>query len=91
MSFWGDLVNTIEQAIIANPAGVSNPSPAAGTGVSAVKDASTGQLTAFLGAWAMLTDGKFWRSLGWLLLGVVMMLMAARLWVGIPSVPGVRL
>jgi hypothetical protein len=87
VSFWGDLVNTIEQAIIANPAGVSNPSPAAGTGVSAVKDASTGQLTAFLGAWAMLTDGKFWRSLGWLLLGVLLMILGALSYIGMGRNP----
>lgn len=82
MSFWGDLTGVIEQMVAGNAAGVSNPS---GPAVAAVKDASTGQLYGFLGAVAELTDGKFWRSLGWLLLGVVLMLLGAILWAG-PSV-----
>jgi hypothetical protein len=79
MSFWSDLVGTIEQIVIGNPAGVSAPG---GPAVSAVKDASTGQLFGFLGAWAELTDGKLWRSLGWLLLGVALMFLGVLWWIG---------
>jgi hypothetical protein len=84
MSFWSDLVGTIEQIVIGNPAGVSAPG---GPAVGAVKDASTGQLFGFLGAWAELTDGKMWRSLGWLLLGVVLMLLGAASYIGMQKNP----
>jgi hypothetical protein len=84
MSFWSDLVGTIEQIVIGNPAGVSAPG---GPAVSAVKDASTGQLFGFLGAWAELTDGKLWRSLGWLLLGIVLMLLGAASYIGMQKNP----
>jgi hypothetical protein len=79
MSFWSDLVGTIEQVVIGNPAGVSNPS---GPAVGAVGAASTGQLDAILGIWTELRDGKMWRSLGWLLLGIVLMLLGAGWWLG---------
>jgi hypothetical protein len=65
--------------VIGNPAGVSAPG---GPAVSAVHDASTGQLFGFLGAWSELTDGKFWRSLGWLLLGIALMFLGVLWWLG---------
>lgn len=33
-------------------------------------------------AWGMLSDGKMWRSLGWLLLGILLMLTGIGLWIG---------
>lgn len=46
-----------------------------GAGVEASADA--------LGAiWADLSNGKLWRSLGWLLLGIVLMLLGLLLWIG---------
>lgn len=36
----------------------------------------------FAGAWKIATDGKMWRSLGWLLLGIVLMLAGIALWIG---------
>jgi hypothetical protein len=38
-----------------------------------------GALAAFFGA---LTDGKLWRSLGWVLLGILLMLLGVVLWIG---------
>lgn len=32
--------------------------------------------------WAGLTDGKMWRSLGWLLLGTLLIVVGAALWAG---------
>jgi hypothetical protein len=34
------------------------------------------------GIWNDVTDGKMWRSLGWLLLGVVLMLAGVLWWIG---------
>lgn len=38
-----------------------------------------GSLEAFFGA---LTDGKMWRSIGWILLGILLMLLGVALWIG---------
>jgi hypothetical protein len=32
--------------------------------------------------WGKLSDGKMWRSLGWLLLGILLMLAGVALWIG---------
>ena len=40
--------------------------------------------TEIAGMWANLRDGKLWRSLGWLLLGIILILMGAWLMVGRP-------
>ena len=42
----------------------------------------TGAIHLAEGIWASLTDGKLWRSLGWLLLGVVLMLLGVLWWIG---------
>lgn len=36
---------------------------------------------------AELSDGDMWRSLGWLALGLVLMFMGIRLWLGKPILP----
>ena len=33
------------------------------------------------GYWAGLTDGKLWRSLGWIILGIILMLFGVAIWV----------
>lgn len=50
-----------------------NPSP------TAVFSSIQNALSAF---YDKLTDGKMWRSLGWLLLGVALMLLGVVLWIG---------
>lgn len=48
------------------------------TGINDVGD--TGQV---IGAvWGDLSNGKLWRSLGWLLLGIVLMFVGVALWIG---------
>jgi hypothetical protein len=32
--------------------------------------------------WDTLTDGRMWRSLGWLVLGIILMLLGAAWWIG---------
>ena len=79
VSFWGDLINTVEQMVALNPAGVSNPQ---GPAVAAAGSASAGQITAILGIWSDLRDGKMWRSLGWLFLGIALMFLGVAWWIG---------
>lgn len=64
-----------------NPAaGLSVPNPFAGIADTAHAIAAIG---AFLDdVWKALTDGKMWRSIGWLLLGVLVMLGAVAWWIG---------
>jgi hypothetical protein len=50
-----------------------NPSP------TAVFSSIQNALSAF---YDKLTDGKMWRSLGWLLLGVLLMITGVALWIG---------
>ena len=33
------------------------------------------------GYWAGLTDGKLWRSLGWIILGIILMIFGVAIWV----------
>ena len=51
---------------------------AANGGVQSLGDVAT-VLEGFVGA---VTDGTMWRSLGWLLLGIVLMLFGLKLWIG---------
>jgi hypothetical protein len=60
------------------------------TGFSSIQNA----LSAF---YAKVTDGKMWRSLGWLALGVLLIFIGLRLWIGtsiqglakqVPGLPG---
>lgn len=34
-----------------------------------------------------VTDVKFWRSLGWILLGIIMLVVGIRIWMGKPLLP----
>ena len=78
MSFWSDLVDIISSSA-GNEAGItsgkSNVAPDVVTSAPGAKF-----LTLTEGIWASLTDGKLWRSVGWLVLGVLMMLLGAASW-----------
>jgi hypothetical protein len=71
MSFWDDVgsawsaIWTADQAVVP---GASAVNAAATDTASAVASAAT--LSTFIGD---LTDGSFWRSLGWLLLGIILL------------------
>ena len=88
MSFWSDIINnlgTIEESAIGGEANVYTSGGTANPGAG-VTSGVAGPLVAMVGvfeaAWTMLTDGKMWRSLGWLLLGIVLMLLGVALWIG---------
>jgi hypothetical protein len=80
MSWWADLVEVVS-GTLGGESNITNPSgPVAGTVAGAVQ--AGGFITVIEGIWAGLTDGKMWRSLGWLLLGIVLMLLAVGWWIG---------
>jgi hypothetical protein len=37
--------------------------------------------------WAQLRDGKMWRSLGWLVLGILLIFLGAATWIGMQKNP----
>ena len=78
MSFWSDLLQVISSSA-GNEAGVVAPSSNVGPDV-ATKTPAGQFLTLTEGIWASVTDGKMWRSLGWLVLGVVLILLGALSW-----------
>jgi hypothetical protein len=89
VSWWSDLVDIISQGPVQGGAeaaasaitGTTIGPP--GTGAAGLASSSAGFISLIEGIWAGLTDGKMWRSLGWLLLGIVLMLMGASMWAGL--------
>ncbi len=80
MSFWSDLLQVISSAG-GNEAGVVAPSSTVGSDV--VTSTPWGKfLTLAEGIWAAIADGKLWRSVGWLLLGLLLMLLGVSWWLG---------
>jgi len=76
MSFWSDFEAYLIQLGALNPAGqtVGQNAP----GVTAVTSApGVGIVTEVTAIWDDLRDGKMWRSLGWIILGVVLILAGA--------------
>ena len=76
MSWWSDLVEAVTSA-----AGGEQQAELQAAGAPNVQAPWTQVLTVTEGIWAGLTDGKLWRSLGWLLLGIVLMLLGVAIWV----------
>jgi hypothetical protein len=72
MSWWSDLVEAVTSA-----AGGEQQAELVQAGAPNVQTPWTSVLTVTEGIWAGLTDGKLWRSVGWLLLGVLLMLLGA--------------
>jgi hypothetical protein len=80
MSFWSDLVDAVS-GTLGGEANITNPSgPLVATGAAGVQ--AGGFITVIEGIWTELRNGKMWRSLGWLLLGVLLMLLGASWWLG---------
>lgn len=80
MSFWSDLLAVISSAA-GNEGAVTAPS--SNVGPDLATKTPVGQfLTLTEGIWAEVTDGKLWRSLGWLLLGIVLMMAGVSWWLG---------
>lgn len=79
MSFWSDLLDVISSSA-GNEGAVTSPSSSVGPDLATSWPGSF--LTLAEGVWTELTDGKLWRSLGWLLLGIVLMLLGVLWWIG---------
>lgn len=87
MSFWSDIVQDIKfigqsaagspapGAVQGNVAGLAGTEQAGGT-------AWTAAVTLVEGIWTELTDGRMWRSLGWIVLGIILMLLGVAWWIG---------
>jgi hypothetical protein len=73
MSWFGDVVSDLMG--LENGAGASDAQ-------GAIDVESMANVLAAI--WADLTDGKMWRSLGWLLAGLVLMITGIWLWIGHP-------
>ena len=80
MSWWSDLVLAVESA----QGGESNVLQTSGPAVAQTPAPLKGIIDTINGIVAMIRDYKLWRSLGWLLLGVLLILMGAWLLVGKP-------
>jgi len=76
MSFWSDFEAYLIQLGALNPAGQTVGQNAPGV-TAAASAPGVGIVTEIAGIWDDLRDGKMWRSLGWILLGVILMLLAA--------------
>ena len=88
MSAWTDIWDVIKGV---NAAGTGNFAGAEQAAVSSPATQAAGNAT---GAWGAitgfllaLTDWHLWASLGWLLLGLVLIVMGARLWLGKSALP----
>lgn len=82
-NWWTDVIDWAwNQPTAAQEAGLqpgsTAPATAAGNAVGGVQ--GVGQ--AVTAIWTNLRDGKMWRSLGWLLLGITLMLVGALWWIG---------
>jgi hypothetical protein len=80
MSFWSDIVLAVESAM----GGESNVEQTSGPATATVPSVPGlgGFVTVIEAIWTELTDGRMWRSLGWVILGIVLMLLGAGLWIG---------
>lgn len=82
MSWWSDVVAAVESAA----GGEANITQTGGQGgaagpVTVPAGPLGGLTTAVTAIWTNLRDYKMWRSLGWLLLGIVLMLLGAASWI----------
>lgn len=90
MSFWGDIVHYVSEyytqawaaatgGAVSNASGdVTSARQAAGSAVAA----SAGAVHVTEAIWAQLANAKMWKSAGWLLLGIVLILAGVLLWIG---------
>ena len=74
MSWWSDLVTDVQEALTSAAGGEQQAELQAG-GAPNVQTPWAAFVTLIEGIWAGLTDGKMWRSLGWVLLGVLLMIL----------------
>lgn len=85
MSFWSDLVKDIQLGLESAAGGESNVTATAGPAGATSPQQLAGEapyISTIEGIWTELTDGRMWRSLGWILLGIVLMLAGVAWWIG---------
>jgi hypothetical protein len=78
MSWWSDLVLAVESAA----GGESNVLQTAGPATATTPPGVGGVIGVIAGIWSNLRDYKMWASLGWIMLGIVLMLLGAGWWIG---------
>ncbi len=86
MSFWSDVVHYVSEYYTsawaaATGGAVKNASGDVASASKAIAGPA-GIATIFEAIWSQLTNAKTWKSLGWLLLGVMLMLIGLYLWLG---------
>jgi len=83
--FFSNLVKDIQLGIEAAAGGEANVTQAAGPAEATTPQQLASEapgINLVEGIWSELTDGRMWRSLGWILLGIVLMLLGAAWWIG---------
>ena len=82
-SWWSDVISWAwHQPTIGQEAGIQPGSTAPATAASNAVGGVNGLGQAVTAAWTNLRDYKMWRSLGWLLLGIVLMFLGVAWWIG---------
>jgi hypothetical protein len=87
MSWWSDLVAAVESASGGESNVIQSGGQTAAGQVTVPAGPIGGLVTTIQGIYAGVTDGKFWRSLGWLLLGIVLMLLGVASYIGMQKNP----
>lgn len=83
-SFWSTIVADVQEALTSAAGGETSAEQTAASGSAGVPSVAgwSAFVTTIQGAWTELTDGRMWRSLGWILLGIVLMLLGVAWWIG---------
>lgn len=95
MSGWTDVWQLIQEAasaasLVQNPAGLSSQigqSGTAGNTVISGAESGAGAWGAITGFLVAITDWHLWASVGWILLGLALIIMGARIWLGKSALP----
>lgn len=84
MSFWSDIVRDVGVFIQGAAGGGPGIITSGGAGVTTPQQLATEVpgIHVAEAIWTQLTNAKMWKSLGWLLLGIVLMLAGVLLWIG---------
>ncbi len=83
MSWWDDVLKWAwNQPTIGQEAGVQPGSTAPATAAASAVGGASGLAQTLTAIWTNLRDYKMWRSIGWLLLGIVLMFLGVSWWLG---------
>ena len=90
MSAWTDIWDEIKIVIAAGNGNIGGAEQAAaGSPQVQAAGSATGAWGAITGFIIAMTDWHLWSSLGWLLLGLALILVGIRMWTGRLAPPGV--